>query len=100
MPLIFLPLIAWFVEQFGSFAAKKAYKLAAALVFIAGMVASVAALVALVSIVPSPPASISATLGYLMPADWASQLAIIVSARAYSLVWYSWREAFKIAVNS
>lgn len=100
MPLFFGSILAWFAEKFGTFAARKAYKLAAAAVFVAGMVASLAALLALVTVVPSPPAAVSAALGYVMPSDWASQLTIILGARAYSIVWYTWREGFKIAINA
>jgi len=99
MPIIFASILSWIAEKFGTFAAKRAYKLAAAAAFAVGMVASLGALIALVTVVPSPPAAITAVMGYLMPSDWGAQLSIIVGARAYSLVWYTWREGFKIALN-
>lgn len=98
-PLVFAGIAAWGAEKFGTFAAKKAYNFAAAGVFVAGMVASVAGLVALVTVIPSPPQAISDALGYVAPADWGAQLALIVAARAYSLVWFTWREGYKIAVR-
>jgi len=99
MPLFLAAALTWIAERFGTFAAVRAYKLAAAGVFVAGLVAGLAALVALVSVVPSPPSVVTDVLGYVMPSDWAAQLSIIVAARAYSIVWYSWREGYKIAVS-
>ncbi len=96
MPLFLIPVVAWIAENFTT----RAWRMAAAVFYLASLVGVVGVLVALVAgLGLAVPAPVSEALSILMPLDWAAQVSIVGAAHVTVYAWTIFKQAFDVATK-